>query len=100
MAGPPKEVTEAWAVAFEKVFFNIMSGMTQAETVEADFAKLHSEVRLKTRAQLKKIARYAGDYYAEHANPNPSDLSEAEATRLMSRAMEHALTKFSNEEKK
>jgi hypothetical protein len=100
MAGPPKEVKEAWCVAFEKVFFNLMVGMTQAETVEADFAKLHAEVRLKTRTQLKKIAHYAGEYYADHANPDPSDLSEAEATQIMPRAIEHALKKFSNEEKK
>jgi len=100
MAGPPKGVKEAWVVAFEGVFFNIMVGMTQAETVEADFAKLRAEVRMKTETQLKKIAQYAGEYYAEHANPDPTDLSEAEATRLTARAIEHALKKFSDEEKK
>src|ERR1700733_4238613 len=99
MAGPPKGVKEAWAAAFEGAFFNIMVGLTQAETVEADFAKLQTGVRMRTTVQLKKIAQYAGEYYAEHANPAPSDLSEAEATKLMAKAIERALERFSNEEK-
>jgi len=100
MAGPPKEVKEAWCVAFEETFFQIMMGMTQADSIEADFAKLQAEVRLKTKAQLKKIAHYAGEYYADHANPDPTALSEDEAAKLMPKAIEFALKKFANEEKK
>jgi len=100
MAGPPKGVKEAWCTAFEGCFFNLMVGMIQAETIEEDFAKLRAEVRLKTKAQLKKIAAYAGEYYAEHANPAPGELSEAESTKLTIKALEHALQRFSNDKEK
>lgn len=100
MAGPPKEVKDAWSLAFEETFFNIMVGMTQADSVEADFARLQAEVRLKTKSQLKKIARYAGEYYADHANPDPTALSEDESERLTPKAIDFALKKFANEEKK
>jgi hypothetical protein len=99
MAGPPKQVKEAWCLAFEETFFNIMVSMIHAESVEADFEKLQAEVRLKTKEQLKRIARLAGEYYADHANPNPGELSEDESAKLMPRAIEYALKKFSNEEK-
>ena len=100
MAAPPKGVKEAWCSAFEGVFFNLMVGMTQAETIEEDFAKLRVEVRHKTTEQLKKIAGYAGEYYAEHASPTPGEMSEAQSNKLTVKALEHALQRFSNDKEK
>jgi hypothetical protein len=99
MAGPSKEVKEAFCTVFEKTFFHIMVGMTKADSVEADFAKLQAEVRDKTKTQLKKIARFAGEYYADQTNPDPTTLSEEEADSLQRKAIEFALNKFANEEK-
>jgi hypothetical protein len=100
MAGPPKGVKEAWVAAFDGVFFNIMVGMTQAETIEEDFAKLRVEVQVKTKEELKKIAVYAGEYYAEHANPSPGELSETESNKLTIKALEYALRRFADGKEK
>lgn len=97
MARPRDDVKEAWATAFESVAFNLMDGMTKAGGVEERFVKLRVSVQMKTRDQLKKIAKDAGEYYAEHANPDPSNLTEDECDRLLAEAIEYALKKFSDE---
>lgn len=98
MAKGSPELTAAYVSLVEEAIFNIMIAMTKAESVEGDFAKLQTEVRNKTSDQLRLVARYAGEYFVEHANPALGKMTKGEVARLKSKAIASALKKLSDEE--
>ncbi|HJX84251.1 MAG TPA: hypothetical protein VJ723_07910 [Candidatus Angelobacter sp.] len=79
------------------IFFEIMIGMTKAETVEAEYAKFRETARQWTKEQLRRIAGLAGQYYARHANPPPP---KEKVPALKMRAIQWALEQWENEKAK
>lgn len=94
------ETNEAWVTLFEETFFNLMTAMVKAESVEDDYAKLRSAVREKTTQQRRLLSRYAGEYFVKNANPGVTTVSKSETVKLKSKALEFALKKLSDEENK
>jgi hypothetical protein len=82
---------------FGHIFFNIMIGMTKAKSVEEEHGKLGVRLKELTEDRMRRVANYAGKYFAEHANPSPKRLSDAQVDALKTRAIEFALEELENE---
>lgn len=93
----PAEVREALEDFYAEIFHNVMLAMVKAEPVEAEYAKFHEVAKRSTKEQLQKIARYAGQYYARHANPPPP---REKVPALKMQAIEFALKQWENEKAK
>jgi hypothetical protein len=94
------EVTEAWVKLYAETFFVLMMGMVKAEPHEEAYAKFADATRALTKEQLRRSARYAGEYFVSEANPDVRQLPKDETQPLTVRAMEYALGRLADEEKK
>lgn len=93
----PAEVQEALEEFYADIFLNVMIAMTKAESVEAGYAKFQEVAKQSTKEQLQRIARLAGQYYAQHANPAPP---RERVAVLKVQAIEFALRQWDNEKAK
>jgi len=88
---PPAKVLDAFVKLYEDVFFELMSSMTKAESIEAKYAKFRDAARQQTKEQLHQIAHLAAQYFVEHSNPKPKNMSKARVDDLKVQAIESAL---------
>jgi len=93
----PSDARETLGDFFANILFNVMTGMTKAESVEEEHGKLQARLRELTEERMRRVADLAGRYYAEHANPSPKRLSSEQVARLKTRAIEFALDELENE---
>lgn len=88
---PTPEVREAFVKLYEDVFFELMSSMTKAASIEAKYAKFQDTAKQRTKKQLHQIARQAAEYFVDHSNPNPKKMSKERVDNLKVSAIEFAL---------
>src|SRR5258707_480186 len=95
MAKPPKpEVLAGFVNMYEELFYELMSSMTKAESVEAKYAKFQDAAKQSTKKQLHQIARSAAEYFVQHSNPKPKNMSKQKVDALKVEAIEFALEKI------
>jgi hypothetical protein len=97
VAGITAEVTEAWVKLHEEAFFELMMAIVKAEPYEAHYGKFEDSARALTKEQLRRIARYAAEYYVREANLNRGGLPSDEIQRLKVRAIGDALNRLADE---
>lgn len=88
---PSPEALDAMATLFSETLFDIMVGITQADTVEAEYAKIQEEARKLTTQEMHRIADEAAKYVVEHANPSPGEVPKHDWPALKKKALEFAL---------
>lgn len=93
------DTRETLGVYFGNLLFNVMIGMTKAKSVEKEHGKLGVKLKELTEDRMRKVATYAGMYFAKHANPSPKKLSEEEIDALKTKAIEFALEQLEHETK-
>jgi hypothetical protein len=82
---------------FGHILFNVMIGMTKAEKVEEKHGKLGARLKELTEERMRRVATFAGRYYAQHANPSPKRLSTEQVATLKTKAIEFALEQLDND---
>jgi hypothetical protein len=97
--GSSKEVEDALTVLFEGIFYQLMIAMVKAQPYEAEYAGFHAVARNLTETQLRRIARYAAEYYAREANPSPGKVPKKRVETLKKAAIEYALKRLAADEK-
>ena len=93
-----KKVKDALTTLFEETFYQIMIGMVKAEPYEAEYGGFQEAARTLTKTQLRRISRYAAEYYVAEANPSPGKVPPARVENLKQRAIANALERLAADE--
>jgi hypothetical protein len=93
-----KKVKDAMTTLFEETFYQIMIAMVKAEPYEAEYAGFREAARDLTKSQLRRISRYAAEYYVRETNPSPGKVPLERVKTLKKDAIAHALERLRDEE--
>jgi hypothetical protein len=86
------------AITLYSLIADEMLGLVKAEDQEGKYARLRLAKRELTERQFKGRARIAAEYFVDHANPSPAQLTREESVRLTEEAINHALESPFDEE--
>jgi hypothetical protein len=92
-----REVNHALTALFEEALYEILIAMVKSEPYEAAFAGFREEARRLTTDQLRRIAKYAAEYYVLEAGPSPGDVPRERVESLKKRSIAHALKRLNDE---
>jgi len=93
-----KKVKDAMTTLFEETFYQIMIAMVKAEPYEAEYGGFQEAARKLTKAQLRRISRYAAEYYVRETNPSPGKVPPDRVSTLKRKAIANALSRLAEDE--
>lgn len=96
MSRASKDVTDAYRILFEDVFYSIMMGVIKAKPNDPVYLGLSRTNRELAKSDVREIASYASTYFVDRANPSVGKLSKKKVAGLQKRAIKHALKKFAS----
>jgi hypothetical protein len=86
-----KESKEAVERLFAALFFDVISAMVNAASVERQFKGIHGVVKGLTKDEIRRVSVTAAKYYAEHAELSPNEMTKSQIESLKRKALEFAL---------
>lgn len=86
-----KESKEAVERLFATLFFDVISAMVNAASVEGQYKRMHGAVKGLTKEEIRRLSAAAGKYYYEHAESSPNEMTKGQIESLKRKALEFAL---------
>jgi hypothetical protein len=83
------EVRDASVIFTKELFLGILKGMLKSKELEEQYVAL--QIQVATEKQLDEMAQRAAEYYVDHTNPSPANLSRAEINKIKKAAIDYAL---------
>ena len=94
---PSPKVLSAYVSLYEDVFFEVMSAMMKADSIEVKYAQFQEASKQRTKRQLRQIARLAAEYFVKHSHIDPKKMSAERVDELKVAAIKFALEQLSDE---
>jgi len=91
---------DALTILFEETFYEIMLAMVKAEPHEAEYASFKEEARILTKSQLRRIAKYAAEFYVRETGTSPAEVPQERIRSLKKQAIAYALKRLKHEAQK
>ena len=86
-----KQSNEAVETLFAELFFDVISAVVKADSVEPQFRGIQQTVKGLTKDEVRRISAVAGRYFAEHAESSPNKMTKNQIATLKRKALEFAL---------